>query len=251
MSNPLLTVGFANPDPGTEITTLQSLVTELNALISASIQGTYIPYVIGSSTPAVDDQDKAWHRVDAQGRPLGTFLFYNGSWRREYTGLPKQLRMFTGDPATFFSGTGLGLTTGEWDGWAICNGQNGTTNLSNLFVVGGQMDNVGISGYSSGWQTNVTGAALKTGGASSYALINNNLPTMNVQVTGKAYQAAANTGLPRAIVSADWSGADKVDPNPIATFGSNPSASPAVPQVAVPTTPPFYALAYCQWVGYS
>src|SRR5476649_2773127 len=135
MSNPAVTTSLAPIDPSTQWSIPQDAFDSINAAISSSIGGSYAPYVTGSSTPAVGDQDKVWARQDAQGRPLGTFMFYNGSWRRQYSGLPSQLRMFTGDPAVYFDGTGLGLLVKEWDGWAICNGQNGTTNLSNLFVV--------------------------------------------------------------------------------------------------------------------
>ena len=37
-----------------------------------------------------------------------------------------------GDISTNFDGTGLGTTT-RWIGWAICNGNNGTPNLNNVF----------------------------------------------------------------------------------------------------------------------
>jgi len=33
----------------------------------------------------------------------------------------------------FFSSSGLGLANTEWDGWAICNGNNGTTNMHGAF----------------------------------------------------------------------------------------------------------------------
>jgi len=245
-----VTAQFSNPDPSDNPTTLQGLFTLLNnhALAEPVSGGPFTPYVISSTTPAVADQDKAWFKVDANGRPLEVRLFYNGSWRRFYTGKTGQVEMFSGNLTTYFDGTGLGLTGLDWDGWAICNGNNGTTNLSNLFIVGAAMDNVGITGYTgTHWQTNVTGTALQTGGAANYAIVNNNLPNMTVYVSGRRYSSGAGNTPKRVLVDGDYAGGDLTDPNPIAQFGANP---PANPQTSIPTTPPFYALAYCQWIGY-
>jgi hypothetical protein len=38
------------------------------------------------------------------------------------------------DLSTNFDGTGLGIATGPYAGWAVCNGMNGTPNLANRFV---------------------------------------------------------------------------------------------------------------------
>ena len=255
MSAPAISTIFTNPDPNTQNPTdLQGLVDILNPLFSSEIQGDFVPYVLSSSTPAVSDQDKAWLQTDGAGRPLSINLFYNGTWRRFYTGKPNQITMFSGDPAAYFDGTGLGLTTAEWDGWALCNGQNGTPNLSNQFVVGGQMDNDTITGYSSGWQTNVTGTALKTGGESNFSIVNNNLPNMTIQLTGRVGyddNASGSGQDPAAIVTKKWYGNPTPAPIPVlATFGADPNGTPAVPQVPVDTVPPFYALAFVMFVSY-
>lgn len=255
MSNPVVNVSFGNPDPSATVSDLQSLVTELNSLISGSLNGDFVPYVTSTTTPAVSDQDKIWMQLDAAGRPIAIKKFYSGSWRRFYSGLPSQIRMFTGDPGTYFDGTGLGLVTAEWDGWALCNGQNGTPNLSNQFVVGGQMDNNTITGYSSGWQTNVTGTAVKTGGNADYTIVNNNLPNMKIQLSGRVGyddNASGSGQDPAAIVTKKWYGATTPAPIPVlASFGADPTGTPVVPQVAIPTTPPFYALAFAAFVGYA
>jgi hypothetical protein len=44
------------------------------------------------------------------------------------------IKMFGGTISGNFDGTGLGLA--GWDGWALCNGSNGTSNLKGKFIVG-------------------------------------------------------------------------------------------------------------------
>lgn len=71
--------------------------------------------------------------------PLGGIIMYSGSWN--------------------FDATGLG--TGTLEGWALCNGNNGTPNLSNRFVMG----------------TTSSGSLTTTGGANSYTLSVSMLPS--------------------------------------------------------------------------
>ncbi len=249
-----VTPHLSNPDPNANPTTFQGLVDNLNPLFDTVnvIGGPFTPYVISSTTPVVNDQDKIWAKIDANGRPTGLYLFYNGYWRKFFTGKVGQISMFNGNPTTYFDTTGLGWTpqsgnNTEWDGWAICNGQNGTPNLSNQFIVGAQMDNVNISGYAGHWQTNITGSALQTGGNASYIVKNTDLPNMTVQIVGRAYSAGAGTGINHTIVSQDWAGGDRIDSVVQATFGSSP---PLIPQTSFSTVPPFYAMAFAMWSGY-
>jgi len=75
----------------------------------------------------------------AGGAPTGGIIMYSGAWN--------------------FDGTGLG--TGSLAGWALCNGNNGTPNLSDRFVMG-----------------TINSATLgATGGANSYTLTASQLPS--------------------------------------------------------------------------
>lgn len=244
---------LSNPDPTWNPTNLAQLWAFLNlSFETVNVSGgPFTPYVISSTTPAVADQDKVWEKVDGNGRPLGRYLFYNGNWRKEYTGNPTELRMFSGDPSTYFDNTGLGIVGGEWDGWAICNGQNGTDNWSDLFPVFGRMDNAPITGYNAGWQTNVTGAALKTGGSSTYQIQNTDLPSMKVFARGRHYNAGASNTAKKAIVEGGYDGNDNFDTEPLASFGADPSGSPPVVQTTVPIAPPFKAACLVKFVGYT
>jgi hypothetical protein len=253
-----VTAALGNPDPSSNPTNLQDLVTLLNSLFLAEpvSGGPFTPYVISSTTPSVSDQDKAWLQTDGNGRPLAIKLFYNGGWRKFYKGNTSEVRIFRGDPTIYFDNTGLGLSTApepNWDGWAILNGNNGTENWSDTFPIFGRMDNVSISGYSSGWQTNVTGGATKTGGAALYQIKNTDLPSMKVFVSGKRYSSGAGNTPTRVLVDGDYaaSGGPYTDPNAIASFGSDPSGTPPVPQTTIPTLPPYRACCACTWVGYS
>ena len=76
---------------------------------------------------------------------------YRNNWWQVYTGKPGEIRSFIGYTAGYFDSSGYGIEYAGWEGWALCNGQNNTINLKNLFIVPGyRMDGVG-------WVTNVTG----------------------------------------------------------------------------------------------
>lgn len=237
---------FANPDPSIPFTTVGALVNLLRTLVSTVLPADLKPYVTGSATPAVNDQDKAWLRTTANGKPLGTWLFYNGAWRKQYTGLAAEIKTFFGDPAGAFDGTGKGIIGGEWDGWQIMNGQNGTANLSNQFIIGGQMDNVGITGYSGGWRTNILGTPLVQGGVPY------------ITTTADTTYRPATT----AIQAGHFSASGNTPDSSGGLYGSpaNPASAPfdLIPADAgkptpnpIYTVPPFYAFCFCQFVGYA
>lgn len=172
MSLPLPSPFFANPDPSLNFSTIQSLVTLLNLLAASAIDDTnFVPYIKGSSVPAVDDQDKAWIRLGIDGQPLGTYVFFNGLWVREYPSQGARIGFYSG-PSNAFDSTGLGLAgpgpiSADLFGWALANGQNLTADLSNQFIICAEMGDVSV-GYSSGlWHTTIEGSALNQGGVST------------------------------------------------------------------------------------
>lgn len=241
MSLPVV-VTIANPDPGAAPTTLTQLIVILRTLITAVVTGTYLPYVQGSATPDVADQNKVWHRKDGGGRPMGTYVYYSGVWRRQYRG--PGIVMYDGDPAVDFAGAGgLGTVGGEWDGFALCNGNNGTPNLSDKFIVASHMSDLTI-GYSGGaHKTSVSGATTQNGGAAQVTLTNDN--------TYRPARAAVSVGRQTA------DGNTASVSGPLYGVGSSGSiellaadAGKTAPD-AVPTLPPYYALALAKWVGYA
>lgn len=241
MSLPI-TIEIANPDPDAAPTTLTELVVLLRSLITAEVTGSYVPYVQGSSTPDVSDQDKVWHKTDGSGRPLGTFVYYSGAWRRQYIGNPNMVLIYRGDPSVDFAGAGgLGTVGGEWDGWALMNGNNGTIDISDKFIIASHMTDMAV-GYAGGQHaTNVTGSTTHFGGTATIQLDNGNTyrPARDaVQV--RKWEADGNT--PNAGGSLYGVGSD------LTLLDSD--AGNETPD-AIATLPPYLALAFAQFVGYA
>lgn len=236
-------VSIANPDPSAAPTTLTQLIVILRTLITAVVTGTYVPYVQGSATPAVGDQDKVWHRTDGGGRPMGTYIYYSGAWRRQYTGRLNQIVMYNGDPAVDFGGAGgLGTVGGEWDGFALCNGNNGTPNLSDKFIVGSKMDDLTI-GYSGGaHKTSVSGSTTQTGGVATVTLDDDHTyRPARPAVTARKHTADGNTANPGGPLY----GSGTADITLLDADSGNETPD------AIATLPPYYALALAQFVGYA
>jgi hypothetical protein len=260
MPNPTVLTQFAAPDPTSTPFTIVELVALLNALVNSEIQGSYIPYVIGHDVPGVDDEDKAWIELDTSGRPLAVKTFYNGKWRRIYNGMLNEIRMFWGDPANTadWDSDGRGIVGGRYDGWQICNGKNGSPNLTDRFMVGAHMDNsAGHVGYSGGWQTFVDGVGdLQTGGAKDIFIQHKYLPSIDPEGTGslvlhgKEYDSGSNNSPDvAAIIDVHYANATSHVVG-LVSYGSAPSGTPPVPQANLPTVPPFYTVAFMMFTGY-
>lgn len=271
MPNPDVDVQLANPPPNSVLAgpdPVQSLFTLIAARLSAVIQGSYMPYVTGSATPAVNDQDKVWARVDNSGRPLGLYFYYNGNWRRVYSNAIGDLKFFQGDPTDAINGfdsSGLGVIGGMNDGWALSNGKNGTLDLSNYFIAGANMNASGggaqFDTAAAAWLSYVNQLIVKdhgdenNGAGQAQALLKmTDLPTIRVILQGFAELSASNA-TKRAIVTGNY---DVNNPHAqtLGVFGSNPtplSTDPdttVVPKTSVQTTPRWYAAAICRFVGY-
>lgn len=239
-----ITVQFDVPAPETCPATYGELIEDLNTRVSATITTEIKPYVFGADTPAVEDQDKVWERVDANGRPLGRYVFYDGSWRREYPVGIGAIMMYSGDPAIDFAETGgRGTIGGMFDGWNLANGENGTPNLSDRFIVGAKMDDLAV-GYPEGngpWKTTVTGESTQSGdGVHEITLTAENtfrppIPAIKVskwEADGNALNAAG-----------DLYGRGS-------TFDLVPADAGNTEPEVIPTLPKYYALAYIAFIGY-
>lgn len=240
-----ITVEFDSPAPETCPATYGELIEDLNTRVNASVDTEVKLYVFGADTPAVEDQDKVWERIDASGRPIGRYVFYDGNWRREYAVGIGAIMMYSGDPNLDFSETGgRGTIGGMFDGWNLANGENGTENLSDRFIVGAKMDDLAV-GYPEGngpWKTTVTGESTQSGDG-----------VHEITLT------AANTYRPPipAIKVSKW----EADGNALNAGGDlygRGSAFELVPAdagnedpTAIPTLPKYYALAMIQFIGYT
>lgn len=238
-------IDIDNPDPADCPTTFSETVALLRQLIHGEFVGSFLPYVTGAATPGVDDQNKIWHRVDATGRPLGTYVFYSGAWRRQYSGNLNEVVMYAGDPnVDFAGGSGLGTVGGEWDGWALCNGNNGTPNLSDRFIVGAKMDDLG-TGYPTGgpWKSTVSGSAEQIGGVKDI--------TLTEDTTFRPSIAGLRVGLHEATGNAPAAGGPLYGSNLTFPLQLIPADAGNATPDAIPTLPPYYALAYVQFRGYA
>lgn len=242
MSAPSLTFAVAHPDPNFHPATVDDLFTAtggLKDLATVEFQGDFTPYVQGNSVPAVNDQDKIWFKYDPAGRPLGTYKFYSGHWVRVYPFPVGTIMLFSGDPTGLFDGTGLGIIDTDWYGFCLMNGNHGTPDLTDKFVIASNT-------FSSGWKSNILGTPLQSGGATSFTLDNTTTyrPAIAELTFGKWQadgNAASSSGNLRGDVNTDTT-------KNTTAIGADPGNQTPLP---VSIIPPFYALAYAMWCGFS
>lgn len=210
--------------------------------------------LIQSSQPGVNDQDKLWIQTDpGTNRPRALKVFWNGNWRRVPNGMMGEMKYYSGNPAIDFDTTGRGNVGGEWDGWALANGNNGTADLSDKFIVTAHMT-PGGGGYTTGWLTNV-GAGLSgwtmvpSGGAPGTLIVTNQLPQIDIVNNAREYQANAGNTPMHLYGGSSWTGPAH---NRVDSFscGDPDGFNPCPTQQLFPTLPPFYAFALAQWIGY-
>jgi hypothetical protein len=244
------------PDPNAAPLNLTQLFQLANLLVSSEIRGSYIPYLLQSTEPAVDDRDKAWIVLDSAGRPIAIKTFYNGLWRRVYNGMIGEIRGFNGNPTNHFNDDGKGNPGGEYDGWHICNGKDGTPDLSDRFIVGAHMNNLnGQTGWSSTqgqWRTFVDGKTiLHTGGAKDITLTDKNTfqPGAVIgEVTVGRYIITPGGGETLDEDGVLWGKKSAGDETKNTTINviSDGNTTPD----PIPTLPPFVAFALIIFVGY-
>jgi hypothetical protein len=275
MNPPDILTEFAMPDPGESPLNLQQLFALANRLVSSTIQDSYLSVVLRNGTPDVQDQDKVWFEKDAQGRPVNIKVFYHNKWRRVYNGMLGEIRGYSGapgyhdnDPHSDFDSTGLGNVTGNYDGWGLCNGKDGRPDYSDKFLMGAHMNKSNShTDYDNGWQAFIDTAKnptdQKTGGKFEVTATEANTfrnPSSDLWVGRWTANANARDdqgqmyGLPKKIVTGPDSGTPEPNdpPNHLlipADKGRTPDTDP--PIEAVTTLPPFIALGWIIFVGYS
>jgi len=130
----------------------------------------------GTATPSAENRGRPWFRIESGTNfPLGWYSFYNGSWRR-ITGLPRYAILEYKGPSSVFDGTGRGLAGGQMEGFFLCNGNHGTLDLKDKFIVGS-------TDYSAGrWKSDVNpNNDQQGGGGSAQQTLNiNNLPPITI-----------------------------------------------------------------------
>jgi len=151
---------------------------------------------VGPNPPSSSLTNKVWYKTDAAGRPLGVYMFYNGNWRKVYTGAAYgEIRMFW-YYSGMIDGTGRGVLGGDMDGWALCNGQNGTPNLEGYFPVCGQQGET-VGQASGQWFTDADGVAWRNSGGqrNRVQITMANLPPMVAHTHIQGIQQGTGAGI--------------------------------------------------------
>jgi hypothetical protein len=81
---------------------------------------------VGPSPPSSSLTQKVWFQVDGAGRPLAIKM---------YLGSVGDIKLSAYAPGSQVDGNGRGVIGTLLDGWALCDGRNGTLNMQNLFPV--------------------------------------------------------------------------------------------------------------------
>lgn len=242
-NNPPVITQIGHVDPNAVPLNVNGLIDLLNTVVTSEITGSYIPYIIDSITPGSDKHDYAWIQTDSQGRPLAIKIWYNGNWRRVYNGMLGEVRGYHGDPSVDFDTDGKGKIGELFDGWHLCNGRDGTPDLSDKFLLAGHMNNEnGHVGYDNGWQSFIGGTDQKTGGEDSTTL-----------TSATTYQKAT-----QEVKLKLWSADGNAPNNTGDLFGLGANGEhtliQADPGNTQPTSftnlPPFIALGWIIFVGY-
>jgi hypothetical protein len=197
-------------------------------------------------------------QLNAQGQPIALKYFWPGSssWRRVWNGMPGQISGFSGDPGygappKNFNQSGLGNEGGFYDGWAICNGQNGTPDLSDQFIIGAHMNNAGGKEGWDGtkWVTWISNKnAEQTGGVRDFTLTEETtFRPATSEIKFRHWTADGNIPDPHtgSLYGVKAGPANEVD-NDVLVPGDEGNETPT----SVSTIPPFYALAWIQFTGY-
>jgi hypothetical protein len=123
-------------------------------------------------------------------------------------------------------------------GWALCNGANNTPDLRNRFIIGANVDNVGVA------NTDITGANTQTGGTKDAVVVSH---SHDITDNGHTHDVAP------VIANGTWNGAN--DDLGAGRNGSNRAASTTSKTTGITINstgvagtnqnlPPYYALAY-------
>jgi len=200
---------------------------------------------VGSSPPGSSLTNKVWYKVDGAARPLGVYMFYNGNWRKVYTGAAiGEIRMFW-YYSGLIDGSGRGNVGGDMDGWQLCNGQNGAPNLEAYTPVCGQQGET-VGQAAGQWFTDADGAAWRnTGGQKARTVLSvGNLPSAMVART-YITTLQNGTGATKAVVTNDGTQPFYDITIKDEGTGAPPSSTP------LPYQNLYFAVGFFMYIGYA
>lgn len=221
--------------------------------------------IVATSAPDPIYNNLPWLQIDGNGRPLGIFWFHNKNWRSVHTGQLFEITMYYGNPANDFDNNSLGVVGGSWDGWALCNGNNGTRDLRNIFVVSGggyNVDNDGFLYYNKPNQPGYPAMGTPFGGNYNFNISPDNLPTLiastgpivaggGPQLQFPQINALTTGGQPQTINCYAPGNNGQIDVT-INLFGANDLGGPTGQNLPfINQLPPYTVLGFVQFVGYT
>lgn len=151
--------------------------------------------------------------------------------------------------------------------WAICDGNNGTPNLVNKFVVAAASFDTTVTipndGSDSGWRTAVSGTDGASGGSASKTLGTNELPSHTHSVgtltgtnthnhdiiRGSGGSQASNFGIPSPVVENVTTPIQTEDETIDVTISGDTGDQGGTMGEAFDILPPYYAIAYIMRVS--
>ena len=192
-----------------------------------------------------------WDRIGGDAfldEPLGRYVYFNGRWIRQPNYELGEHKIISYDPTGLIDSTGKGLfvpasptpdtpnIAGKLFGWALANNQNGTSNIHNRFMLGGDTyDTTQNHWLSSVQNQDGTFSSVPNGGRSSITLSLAELPSVNAA----DYKAASNQSTPMIY------GGGNYDPATAILINPNNGPQTAIP----PPLPLFCSVAVFQWIG--
>jgi hypothetical protein len=230
---------------------MQDLLNTVPTYMDIELDDSGPTVAVGATAPA--DTTGLWIDIPAVPNPPQAMVYYPpDGWIKPYTGQPDEVRIIVENPHPLFETSGLGRIGSAWEGWALCNGANGTLNLQNKFVVpgytyddnGNWLTNIGSlqdsPGGSIGGGANVSfqPTDLNTGGFVNFQINLWNLPGITVLVSfGGNYESGGH----------NQSAPTGTDANPITIPFTSEGG---MVQALVSRLPPYVAVGYAQFIGY-
>lgn len=192
----------------------------LLSLVKAELVGDGIIPSIGVTTPAPDDQNRPWFRINADGTPDRWYVFSGGSWIARHPIAAGAIWMFAGLEADIVThdggeaGTATATTGPMWEKYSAADGR---------FPVGpGTIGSttIGVGG---------------TGGSGEHTLTLDEIPAHAHPFTAASYIGSGNKTPVKILGDDDW-GADTITVAPSAGGQSDGTTK------AVNTLPPYFGI---------
>jgi len=174
-----------------------------------------------SGTSAPTNTEAVWYDSTDVNNPVRK-KYIKGAWRRDWNLPLGWIQMFNIATGGLVDGTGKGITGLTFEGWSVCNGNNGTVNMYS------------VDPYS--WQGRIpmaAGGSVPLGGA------------------GGAYVHVLNTGEMNHLHAVSGGNLSPSGSGQYINNAGNTEYVSGVSAVAHNNLPPYMGLNFCQYIGYA